>query len=45
MTIEQQLLCFKDVDKANPNVVRCSSIHEARKLLQEFRNGKSKRSD
>ena len=37
MTIEQLSLGFKDIDKANPNVINCSSIHEARRFLQEFK--------
>jgi len=38
MTIEQLSLGFKNAKTANPNIVSCSSIHEARRFLQEFRN-------
>jgi len=40
MTIEQMRLAFKDPDK-DCKIVRCSSIQEARKFLQEFKNAKS----
>jgi len=38
MTIEQQMLGFKDPEKANERYVRCSSLQEARQMLAELQN-------
>jgi len=41
MSIEQQILGFKDMESANPKIVHCSNIQEARRFLQELKNVKS----